>query len=98
MPQLSSSLQSIDTSGLSDSTTAPQTPQTVPQAQHTKCPLTLPCVPPLAAKCPHNLAYPLAHPQTLNKVRESIGNSMQAVAKCKANECVEKGTFIHIQK
>lgn len=68
--------------------------------RHLKCPLS-PLAVPTKTKRPCNLAHPArqpAHPQTQTQVSKSVGSSKQAVAKCKANERVLNGTFVHNPK
>jgi hypothetical protein len=84
----------------SDSRTAQPSPSAAPRAQHMKRPLTpssSATALPARTKRPRNLAYPPAHPQTLTG-SEPVGNSKQAVAKRKANERVNNGTFVHDPK
>ena len=68
------------------------------RVQRTKRPLTPSCVLPAKAKCPRNLAYPLALPHKHEEISKPVGTSKQAVAKNKANECIRNGTFIHDPK
>ena len=53
-------------------------------------------------KRPRNLAHPLAlhitEAQKQLKVSKPVGNSKQAIAKHKANKCVQSGTFVHDPK
>ena len=77
-------------------------PLAAPQVQHPKRPLTpsnfTPASLPARVKRPRNLAYPSAHSQAHKKDSEPSGNSKRAVAKRKANQQVQDGTFVHNPK
>jgi hypothetical protein len=81
----------------SDLRTAQSSPLEAPQVQCAKCPSSPSSIFPVRTKCPRNLAYPPPHHQVKapKQVSKPISSSKQAAAKCKVNEHVLNGTFVH---